>query len=341
MNKITYLFGAGASRHALPIVNEIPDRILKLVELLESDDLKLDEKVTFSDLKIQNQKNDYEYQKDLIASLRWMYQESINHASIDTFAKKLFIKNEDANLKRLKIAMSIFFIFEQALNKPDSRYDSFYSAILNRSIHDFPKNINILSWNYDYQFELAFTAYSNQPEIPQNNSMLRVKSKYGDSNDSEGFGIYKLNGTTGMYDTARPSNYYYAGNLHNSVTKDFVKTLTRNFVAATYLRNIESSLSFAWEEEYTRFNRKGVVESAMASSHDSVALVIIGYSFPFFNRDIDRKIIGNMTKLKRVYIQAPDADIVIERFKAMRDDLSGIEILPKYDLGQFVLPNEL
>jgi len=48
-----------------------------------------------------------------------------------------------------------------------------------------------------------------------------------------------------------------------------------------------------------------------------------------------------MTKLKRGYVQAPDADILIERFKAIRDDLSGIEILPKYDLGQFVLPNEL
>lgn len=341
MNKITYLFGAGASKHALPIVNEIPDRILKLIDLLESDDLKLDEAVTFAQLNIPNQKNDYEYQKELINSLRWMYQESKNHASIDTFAKKLFIKNESVNLKRLKIAMSIFFIFEQALNKPDSRYDSFYSAILNNSIHNLPKNINILSWNYDYQFELAFTAYSNQFDIDQNNSMLRVKSKHGDTFDSEGFGIYKLNGTTGMYDTSRYNNYYYTNNLHNPIGKEFIKTLTRNYVAAIYLRNIESTLSFAWETEYPRFNRKGVIESAIASSLDSVALVIIGYSFPFFNREIDRKIIGNMTKLKRVYIQAPDADILVERFKAIRDDLTGIEILPKYDLGQFVLPNEL
>ncbi len=48
MNKITYLFGAGASKHALPIVNEIPDRILKLIALLETDELKLDKEVTFS-----------------------------------------------------------------------------------------------------------------------------------------------------------------------------------------------------------------------------------------------------------------------------------------------------
>ena len=270
-----------------------------------------------------------------------MHQESKNHASIDTFAKKLFIKGEKANLKRLKIAMSIFFIFEQALHKPDSRYDSFYSAILDSSIHNLPKNINILSWNYDYQFELAFTAYSNQLDIDQNNSMLRVKSKHWDSYDSEGFGIYKLNGTTGMYDSTRYNSHYYINNLHNSVNKEFVKTITRNFVVATYLNNIISTLSFAWEEEYTRFNRKGIIDMAMDSSSDSIALVIIGYSFPFFNREIDRKIIGNMTKLKRVYVQAPDADILIERFKAIRDDLSEIEILPKYDLGQFVLPNEL
>ena len=37
MNKITYLFGAGASRHALPIVDEIPDRLKKLIDLLETE----------------------------------------------------------------------------------------------------------------------------------------------------------------------------------------------------------------------------------------------------------------------------------------------------------------
>jgi len=36
MNNITYLFGAGASVGALPIVNQIPNRIENLIALMES-----------------------------------------------------------------------------------------------------------------------------------------------------------------------------------------------------------------------------------------------------------------------------------------------------------------
>lgn len=341
MNKITYLFGAGASKHALPIVNEIPDRLIKLIQLLNSKELKLDDEITFKDLKGAPNKTDFEYQNELIETLQWMHDESKNHASIDTFAKKLFIKGEKNKLKHLKIAMSIFFIFEQVLNKPDYRYDSFYSAILN-NLSSFPKNINIMSWNYDYQFELALAAYTNNFELYHNQSILRVQSKYGDNSETEGFGILKLNGTTGMNDLSRPfQSYQYIDNLHVKVDKEFFKLITRNFVAAKYLNNIKPTLSFAWEEEHTSFNRPTIVESAIQRSSDSVALVIIGYSFPFFNREIDRKIIGNMKNLKRVYVQSLEAETIIERFKAIRDDLSGIEIVPKYDLGQFVLPNEL
>ena len=122
MNKITYLFGAGASKHALPIVNEIPDRLIKLIQLLNSKELKLDDEITFKDLKGAPNKTDFEYQNELIETLQWMHDESKNHASIDTFAKKLFIKGEKNKLKHLKIAMSIFFIFEQVLNKPDRQH---------------------------------------------------------------------------------------------------------------------------------------------------------------------------------------------------------------------------
>ncbi len=47
MNKITYLYGAGASRNALPICEEIPDRINNLINVLNSTDLLLDDKSPF------------------------------------------------------------------------------------------------------------------------------------------------------------------------------------------------------------------------------------------------------------------------------------------------------
>jgi hypothetical protein len=161
MKIITFLFGAGASKGALPLVSEIPDRLEHLINLLEKDEFKLDSNSTFDQLKLKDSKSKRDYQIELIESLKWLQSESKRHASVDTFAKKLFIKSNYQALKKLKIAISVFFIFEQSINKPDFRYDAFFASLMDDS-GDFPENLRILSWNYDYQFELAFSEYSGQ-----------------------------------------------------------------------------------------------------------------------------------------------------------------------------------
>lgn len=341
MNKVTYIFGAGASRHALPIVSEMPDRMKSLIERLESGDLKLDGNSTYNDSDPRLTKTNREYQLEMISSLKWMAKESQNHASVDTFAKKLSIKKNFEDLKRLKIAMSVFFIFEQALNKADFRYDTFFASLLT-SLSNFPDNVRILSWNYDYQFEIAFSEYSDENDIRLNQSLLKVTSKYANSKEYNGFGIYKLNGSTELgVNHGNPHHYerhMYATNLKVPVDK-LLNQVTRGFAVATYLDNIfYSSLSFAWEEE---LSKTSIIAKAIENTEDTVSLVVIGYSFPFFNREIDRKIIGGMNKLKRVYFQAPDAEIMKERFQEIKDDLTGVELLNKYDVGRFFLPNEL
>lgn len=337
MNKIAYLFGAGASRNALPIVNEIPSRLKSLIDLLNSEKLQLSEEEKFTDIGLKNIESKIVYQKELITDLEWLLEESSKHASVDTFAKKLTIKREHKKLNRLKVALSIFFIFEQTINQPDKRYDSFFASIHNE-LYDFPENIRILSWNYDYQFELSYLEYSGQSEISNIQTSLNINHKYGDNHKRDKFGIYKLNGTTGLYSDNGWRQYMYATNLNVEIDISFVNQIVRNYTAAIYLNNIYSNFSFAWERENPE---KSIVEMAIEASKDCIALVVIGYSFPFFNRDIDRKIIGGMKNLKRVYFQAPDAEILIERFKAIKDDVENIELIPKYDLEQFVLPNEL
>jgi hypothetical protein len=266
-----------------------------------------------------------------------MLEKSNKHASIDTFAKKLTIKNDYDSLIKLKIAMSIFFIFEQAINKPDHRYDAFFASIINH-IYDFPKNIRILSWNYDYQFEIAFSEYTDQKDILPNQGLLRIIQKYGNNDIHDGFCIYKLNGTTGLYEHDGFNHYTYISNLNGPVDLTFVDKVTRNYAAAKFLQNIRPSLSFAWAP--FRSNND-ILAAIIENIKDTYSLVIIGYSFPFFNREVDRKIIGNMINLKKVYIQDPYANDIKERFQAIRDDLKGIEFLPRLDTGQFLLPNEL
>src|SRR5205085_5957769 len=101
------------------------------------------------------------------------------HPSIDTFAKKLFLTNDEYNLRQLKLILSVYFLYEQSheaekdnffqyhekvrySNLPvDPRYDFFMAALLKPSKPRpvLPDNLYIVSWNYDSQLEMAYHPY--------------------------------------------------------------------------------------------------------------------------------------------------------------------------------------
>lgn len=336
MNKVTYLFGAGASCNALPIVNEIPGRIDKLITKLSDPSLKLSAEEYFKDPKLKNPKQ--YYQNSLLGDLKWLLEASKCHASVDTFAKKLFIKNDYENLKRLKVALSAFFTLEQIINSPDSRYDAFYASLLSKSYYDFPDNVRILSWNYDIQFEIAFSAYTEIENLESNRGFLGIRWKHTKNNFDNKFSIYKLNGTCAYHSTYNGHSIDFIDNLNETLNIHTIQTIVERYAVALNYNGAECSLSFAWEPD-SSFST--LFPNVIEQIRDTCALVVIGYSFPYFNRETDRQIIGSMSNLKKVYFQAPDAENLKERFQAIRDDLTGIQLVTKVDTLQFLLPNEL
>lgn len=338
--KITYLFGAGASRQSLPIVNEIPQRVRDVIELLKSSEYKLSDTEKYDDLKLTISKS--EVQKTLIDDLEWLLANSENHASIDTYAKKLFIKRNYNELDRLKAAFSVYLIIEQFLKVADKRYDSFYASILNENYHEFPQNLRVLSWNYDSQFEKSFAEYTDQKELSTNQAFLSIITKYSyDKPNNSKFCLLKLNGTTNILQDSGWRQYNFINEYQDSLSIQHLDTIIRNFAALRLAKNIKlfSGLSFAWERYGKPEN--DIISHAKNETKDTEILIVVGYSFPYFNREIDREIIGNMTELRKIYFQAPDADILKERFLSIRTDISNENLLSRYDVGQFLLPNEL
>jgi hypothetical protein len=68
-----------------------------------------------------------------------------------------------------------------------------------------------------------------------------------------------------------------------------------------------SCLNFAWENDNNyidkyRGHSKNLEEAEHIASETEI-LVVIGYSFPIFNREIDNILFKKMQKLKKVYIQ--------------------------------------
>jgi hypothetical protein len=337
--KVTYLFGAGASRNALPIVSEIPDRILAIVEKIRDTDNKLLTASPFNNERLPI--NKVQALTYLIEDLTWLAEAAKNHASIDTFAKKLYLKQNTKELKRLKVVLSIYFILEQSTGSYDKRYDAFFASVLEESISEFPSNIRIISWNYDYQFEKAFSEYTESTDIIDNQRKLNVCSKFTYRKQQSGrFGIFKINGTTNFIDPNWKNEHEYCDQFDNCINLNLLEKVLENYVSILHTDlKLYCNLSFAWERPSSTF--PDIVEYAISEINDTEILIVIGYSFPFFNRSVDRKIINGMKKLQKVYFQSPDADNLKERFLSISDKVDSRNMILRFDVDQFLLPAEL
>jgi hypothetical protein len=83
------------------------------------------------------------------------------------------------------------------------------------------------------------------------------------------------------------------------------------------------------------------MDKVKEETKDAEVLVVIGYSFPYFNRSVDRELISNMKDLRRVHFQSPEAKRLIERFKSIRDDFAPGQLIPEHDNRYFFIPDEL
>ncbi|MDG1573283.1 hypothetical protein OZ410_13220 [Robiginitalea sp. M366] len=185
MSQITYLFGAGASFHALPIVSQIPERLRNCIIQIKG--YKFDNKVHNQDHFYGNNKLPPidEILNTLVSDLEWLERESSHHQSVDTLAKKLEVKGDYNGLNRLKLALSVIFTYEQIRNPIDKRYDSFLASLLDRN-GNLPPKLTLLTWNYDMQLELAFREYLNHDSLHTSRNGLNIRSRYTASNRKAG-----------------------------------------------------------------------------------------------------------------------------------------------------------
>jgi hypothetical protein len=346
MAKVTYLFGAGASANCLPIVTEIPQRLESFLHFLQSNIYPSSEmfsrQIGYGEITLGQIATTFFEDCNLII------EEVKKHQSIDTYAKKLRItagknKANNTNYSKLKAILSCFFIYEQVIKEIDQRYDAFFASILEDSDRTFARNLRILSWNYDFQFEKAYSAYSLEPYLSNNQSSLNVYPSTLRLEDYEdAFSIFKLNGTTGFYHSNDRSNYHTYNELENSDTNKLVFALMQLYAGVlTNDRNIKLLLSFAWERTWTE-STKQLIDTAIKSILGTEVLVIIGYSIPFFNRSVDRDLMQAISKTTHsIYIQDKFPANVLESLASIWSGKLPNNIHLKDNVNQFFLPPEL
>jgi hypothetical protein len=303
-----YFLGAGASCNALPLVKDIPDRLKSFIERL--DNYKSETDTT-----------------ELRNSLNALLEQVQRHATIDTYAKKLFIRNAREDLKKLKAVTSCFFVYEQSQKQADYRYDTFLASVVNfndlRGTVEIPDNIRVLSWNYDTQIEKAFYNFCDDHERVGKHITFNTKQ------------VERLNGYCSTHPPGNLRSAYRAAlgdSPHEGLNAavDLYSEYMREF------NSVPADINFAWETEQEH-RRKRIMDSFLP---DVTILIVIGYSFPFFNRQVDREILNSLKKVKRIYVQVPESahDSVRERMLALKSDLPEMKFLK--DTSEFHIPFE-
>jgi hypothetical protein len=331
--KITYLLGAGASAAALPVVKNIYPELLTFKEIFISNRSGSDEQIDNLSQTIR------EMEEDFIKSLEVILDELPKHASIDTYAKKLLITGNLTSYNRLKSIFSGFLIYTQLVKEVDRRYDSFFASILGTHGNDFIGDITILTWNYDFQLEKAYSAFSNSDTLASNQAMLNVSFPESDRFDTNrSFSVFKLNGTAGFNDSKWRNHYPVAEGFNVIDQRGFFKDLVKTY-GYSRMQNtgVHSSLSFAWDNDNNKF-----YNTIANKINGTEIMVIIGYSVPFFNRIIDRKIIHAVAPtIRRVYVQDIYPDNVVDSLSSIWPIGTDIPIKVISSVDQFFVPPQL
>lgn len=327
---VTYLLGAGASAQALPLVkktNESTDMASAFVDLAS--------KLVSYSFNVKHT----QYIRELEKSLTWLAQGTKDFGTPDTFAKYLFLKDQP-KLNNLKNTLSAFFLIEQIVNKRfDKRSLIFLTTIMNIA-QEFPKNIKILTWNYDFQLELAAEVFRAESFESHDTATMHSPPLIGYfpsstpfiSNRSDEISIVHLNGIAG----------FYLNNRMNGTNSIFIKN-EKNLDEILNLLTLKeynerNLLNFAWESYI--LNQTQEYSKAICEQTD--ILVIIGYSFPFFNREIDKQIfdwLKSNSKFNKIYYQDPakSGDFLKNQF-GLKD---AIEIKHVQETDNYFIPMEL
>ncbi len=337
MEKITYLFGAGASANVLPVIKEGRPGVTGLATMME-------------DFVGRNK-------EEILEKSRWTEKDFIQLIEVvrrckvfgtpDLAAKNYLERGDLDNYRLLKLLLSTYFLdVQQARNTTgagfegqnlDPRVVSFFTTISQKG--KIPKNVKALSWNYDKQIEMGADLLTPVD---------------GDGNDfSLNFHVWPFNAPD-VYWEDKDYFLVHLNGVAGYIYSDHHLAMA-NFKRFDFTNKQETLLSFAWEDE-ARFRKEKFtakrIELAKKLSAGTTILVIIGYSFPFFNIKIDAELfLGFKKTLKKIYFQDPylDGQFLFNQFGLLKENPNIIDnpegrivhIAHIKDTSQYYVPFEL
>ena len=343
MSKTIYYLGAGASYgkrdkdkkiiEGIPLVVEIPEQFALFRSYIATAAIPTDNEFVFQQTYRASASKIDSARRDMLYDIDQLIKGIQEHATIDTYARKLYLTGREGEFIKLKSVLCAFFLWAQLVYKPDGRYDTFLANVLVEGSLELPNEISIISWNYDSQIETAFKSYDSNKRLP-----VFEKNIQGEWPQLANKGrIIKINGSATFEDKST-LRYIEADADNMPVALQMIEFYHDSQVDTSAMGlDFNTHLSFAWENSE---NNEKIKNTLTKTTEDTEIVVVIGYSFPFFNRVTDRFIFGGMPKLKTVYIQDKNTSAVKQAIEAVLPDRE-VKIIPIDNCDQFFLPKEL
>ncbi len=304
--ELTYILGAGASYQSIPVVNTFPFRFNKFTGFIGY--CKNDDNEVFGSV--------YEYCQKLS-------NDFLSHQSFDTYFKKLFHTNNIKEIQKGKKILHLYFIWEHLsdLDNPelslksqfiktakiDKRYDALIAGLLSPEIGQLKTfcKINFITWNYDLNLFFSIKNYFS-PDSNIGAFYKDIVVNEFEWNINNQISVYNMNG------------YFYSKffQLKDSLSSLKTLDLIKQKVNKDYLQVLTEDkdaelIKFAWETNNTKS-----FENLTNSINRSANIVVIGYTFPLYNRLIDLKYFSSESlNAKRLYIQDPNSINIVEDIK--------------------------
>ncbi len=343
---IVYLLGAGASYHSLPIIDQMIPRMRHFLRyLIEEYPEKKNEIIEFEELcnemvvfrtpdtlaRKLYLSIDTDFRVKKILSTFFIFEQLIKEtATLQFYSNNIFQFPVSGNRSTYD---NEFKSFQRQL---DSRYLSFFATIMEKNLSPeehplLPSNVSVISWNYDIQIEFAYQNFT-QTDFDDAQTQLCCfpaltqysKSWTSDFKDAnivqtladnycKDFALIKLNGVAGYKSKDNPNALFDP--FKHSTNKETMNMLVDRLTEG---RDSGNLLNFAWDTkiEATSISR----QLAMEKIGKANVVVIIGYSFPDFNRTIDKEIFST-EKLDTIYLQDPDANNIVQKLDGVKRGL--------------------
>ncbi|PJD98838.1 MAG: hypothetical protein CK427_16725 [Leptospira sp.] len=286
--------------------------------------------------------------KSLIDDLILLHNGIVNMGTPDIFAKSLYLQGNKKDYTSVKRALSFYLTYlqlkENLLETIDPRYIGFFSATIEKKTHkpvQLHPDIKIATWNYDLQIPLSLSVLLNM-DLPRVHDYISDMYHLKLSQSENPGKIFRLNGYAGSYLFGNQINGCYLEDIfdQNKNLNDKIAKLIEIF---DELRaKGDPFLNFAWDTDPIIIQERN---KFFESLQNVKVIVVIGYSFPTFNRFIDRELFQSCKSLEKVYVLDTNPDIV----KRVRGIYGNSKIINQFipeiqhvsDIGQFFIPPEL